>query len=418
MIDSETLETRPLSYRWVVMLTFTVTHATALMGALVLGILLPAMTDDLGLSPSEQGWLGSSALIGSLIFSLPFGWWLSRYRPKRIITVALAASAFFVFVQGWAPIFAVLLVGRLLFGLTAVARDPARALLIRQWLSKREIPLFNGILNAAFGLLLTAGFVVTPLVLKAFDDDWRNTLYSYAILNAVMALAWFLLGREKIVRRDSGRAASQEGTPLRSLFRYREPWLVGLGMVGYSMAQMAQFTFWPTFMKDTYGMSLVVSGFLIGVLGLVVAGGGLVIVPVLAKRAGNRLPLMVIGIGMGATFLGILATESIPILVAVLVVNGLARGAFWTIFNNIPFEIPARTPREIAITQALMQTMFWGGGVLGPILVGFIQEITGELEIGMVVAGLCPLAVTLTALFLPGKPRPQSLEAQRRGVQP
>jgi cyanate permease len=181
-------------------------------------------------------------------------------------------------------------------------------------------------------------------------------------------------------------------------------------MVGYSMAQMAQFTFWPTFMRDEFGMSLVTSGWLIGVLGLVVASGGFIVVPLLSRRAGNRAPLLIIGITLCVTFLGTLETDSIPVLVAVLIINGLGRGAFWTIFNTIPFELPGSRPREVALAQALMQTMFWGGGVLGPILVGFIHQATGDLKLAMVVIFIFPIAMTLASLIPSGRVKPRPME--------
>ena len=402
---------RPSSYRWVVMSTFSITHAIAIIGAMVLGILLPAITEDLGLSPSEQGWLGSSALIGNLVFSLPFGWWLSRYGAWRMTTITLSAGAFFVFVQGWAPTFALLLVGRLLFGLTVIARDPAKALLIRQWLPGKEVGLFNVIFNAVFGVALTAGFVVTPFVLEAFDEDWRMILYTYAILNGGLALVWIILGRERAYPDSDRRRISQEDTPLRSLVKYKELWLVGFGMLGYSIAQMAQLTFWPTFMKETYDMSLVTSGSLIGLLGLVVAAGGFVVLPLMSRAGGHRIPLVVIGLATTGTFLGVLVTDSVPVLVVSFVINGVMRGAFWTIFNTIPFELPDITPRGIAVAQSMMYTMFWAGGFLGPILVGFLHETTDNLELGMVVSSICPVGISLTALLLPGRVRRQSAGA-------
>ena len=343
---------------------------------------------------------------------MPFGWWLSRYSAKMMTTITLAAGTFFVFVQGWAPTFAVLLLGRLLFGLAGTARDPARAMLVQQWLPRREMILFNGILPTTFGVVQTASFVATPFLLKAFDGDWRNTFYVLGFLNVGMTLAWVLLGRENITQAYKRRIASQEGTPLQSLFRHREPWLVGIGMAGFAAAFQSQNTFWPTFMKDTYGTGLVASGFLMGIGGLVVVAGGFLVMPLLSKTGGNRLPLVVIGICMTGTFLGVLVTDVIPVLLPLFIVSSVARGALFTVFNTIPFELPGSSPREIAVTQSLMMTLLWIGGFLGPILVGFIQEATGDLGLGMIVSGSCPIILSLTALLLPGREKVQPIGAR------
>ena len=403
---------RTSSQKWVVMTAYSIGHAVATMSAMVVGILLPSMTEELGLSPSAQGWLGSSVVIGSLVASLPFGWWLSRYNPKMTTTITFLVGSLLVYLQGWAPTFAILLAGRILFGLTLVARDPPRALLVRQWLRGREIVLYFGLLNAIFGLSLSLAFVVTPFVLDAFGDDWRKTTYAFGGLNVALMAAWVLLGKEGDASDEPGSVQSDAGSPTQSLFKYREPWLVGLGMVGYALAQMAQITFWPTFMKETFGMSLVVSGLLMGILGVVVAGGGLVIVPLMSRTRGYRLPLIVLGLGMTGTYLGSLASDVIPFLILMFFVNGIFRGAFWTIFSSVPFQLPGSTPRDSAVFQSMMMTMFWGGGVLGPLVVGFIQDTTADLEAALIVSSVFPLLITFTAIFLPGRRRAPVVEAE------
>ncbi len=414
MVEKRTEPGTPYQ-KWVVMTTYSIGHAVATMSAMVLGILLPSMTEEMGLSPAEQGWLGSSAVIGSLVASLPFGWWLSRYNPKMTTTITFVVGSVLVFLQGWAPTFAMLLAGRIVFGLTLVARDPPRALLVRQWLRGREVVLYFGLLNAIFGLSLSLAFVVTPFLLDAFGDDWRKTTYTLAGLNVALTAAWVLLGKEGKADDGSEDAQSDAGPPIQGLFKYREPWLVGIGMVGYAFAQMAQITFWPTFMQETFDMSLVVSGFLIGILGVVVATGGLVIVPVMSRTKGNRLPLIVLGLGMTGTYMGLLFSDFIPLLILMFFVNGIFRGAFWTIFSSVPFELPGSTPRESAVFQSMMMTMFWGGGVLGPLTVGFIQDTTADLEAALIVSSLFPLLITFAAMFLPRR-RPAAVVEAKSGA--
>ena len=381
-------------------MTFNVAHASAIVGALVLGVLLPTMSEDLGLSPLQQGWLGSSAIIGSLILSIPFGLWFSRYRPMILTAITLFLGAGFVFMQAAASNFAILLLGRLLFGITPVAREASRVLLVRQWLPAREIQLSSGILNAVFGISLTISFVVAPLMLEAFDNNWRTTLYAWGYFSIGMAVAWLLLGRENRTVEYEQDSGSQEGSPMKSLFKYKEPWLLGVAILGYAIAQMSQFTFWPTFMKDEYGMSEVRAGMIIGVVGVVVAAGGLVMLPVIKRFGGYRIPLIGIGILIAATNLAVLFTGSMPILVGAFIVNGLARGGFWIPFTSLPFELPGILPREAAVVQGMMFSMLWLGSVVGPLLVAIIQTATGSLQLAMIISGVCPIAVTLTGLFI------------------
>ncbi len=94
-----------------------------------LGILLPQMTEDLGLTPVQAGLLGSSVFLGSLATALISSVVLSRYSPKRVTAIVTLLAAAFVALQGWAPSFSVLLATRFLFVVSMASRIQAEVLL-------------------------------------------------------------------------------------------------------------------------------------------------------------------------------------------------------------------------------------------------------------------------------------------------
>ena len=302
--------------------------------------------------------------------------------------------------QAAAPNVTVLLLGRLLFGLTPVAREASRVLLVRQWLPKKEIQLSSGILNAVFGVSLTVSFVVAPMLLEAFDNDWRQTLYAWGYFSVGMAVAWVLFGRENRTAEFQQEERSQEGSPMNSLFKYKEPWLLGIAIFGYAIAQMSQFTFWPTFMQEKYDMSLVQAGFIVGVVGVVVAAGGFVMLPVIRRMGGYRIPLIVIGLVVTVTSVAVLFTGSLPILIVTFIINGLARGGFWIPFTSLPFELPGILPREAAVVQGMMFSMLWVGSFVGPLLVATIHTATGSLQLAMIISALCPIVISIVGLMI------------------
>ena len=128
-------EEHPPAYRWVVIGTLTSGVATALTSIFVIGLLLPDISNELDLSPSQQGWLGASVVIGNLILGIPIALWLSRYRPWRVVALSFLGIGVFTLLQGWSPTIAILIAGRIALGISFIANQAPRALLIQQWTS-------------------------------------------------------------------------------------------------------------------------------------------------------------------------------------------------------------------------------------------------------------------------------------------
>ena len=99
-----------IGFRWVVLTHLGLANGTVVLFVLSLGVMLPSISKDLGLSPTMQGLLGSSALFGNLVLALPLSIVLSRYSGRIVLLGALVAMSVFGVGQAWAPMFAILLV--------------------------------------------------------------------------------------------------------------------------------------------------------------------------------------------------------------------------------------------------------------------------------------------------------------------
>ena len=155
------------SYRWVVMVIWMVSSVSGFMVVSTFGILLPEITAELGISPTQQGVLGSAAFWGNLTLAVPLSWLFSRFSPKTLTTVTMVFSTVFILVQASAPVFAVLLFGRLAFGFSVIARQPAQAILMQQWFPPREFVRVNAVGNTMFGLVVGGGVATAPFILSS-----------------------------------------------------------------------------------------------------------------------------------------------------------------------------------------------------------------------------------------------------------
>ena len=367
--------------------------------AITIGILLPTISSELHLSPGEQGVLGSSAFWGNLALAVPLGWWTSRFGPKILTTSTLVVGTACIFMQGLAPGFIVLLIARLGFGISIVARIPARAMVTQQWFPERQFIVVNSVSNLLFGLVVGGGLLATPFILSALGDNWRTTLHTFGGLFVVLTILWVVLGRE---RPTSGYLQSQiprEIGVLRGTLGYRDLWIVGIGFLGANVASSAFLTFFPTVMLETFQVPLRWSG---GVLALSIAVGGvsgLVYGYVVKHRHNGSLLLQASGLLMAVSYAAMTLTGSPALLLALSFVNGVTWG-FWPILYTVPFKLPGIRSREVGMALAFIAMMISAGSVLGPLMAGFLQQALGAPGLSLQILSFSALSLTAAGLLL------------------
>ncbi len=387
------------AYRWVVICLYLFSSVSAQMVINTLGILLPAISADLALSPGEQGILGSAPFWGTITLAIPIGWAGSRMSPKWLTAGTLVACALCLFLQSWSPAFAVLLLGRLLFGVGTIAQQPARALLTRQWFPPREVVMVNGLSNVFFGLVVGGGLALSPVLLILLGDDWRGTLRIFGFYYVALTAFWLVFGRDRVTEEFS-QGESQPILPLlRSALSHRDLWICGTGFAGATMAFSAFLSFYPTLMLQEYDISLRVSGLALA-LDVVLGGvGGLAIGYYAASWRKEGRFLQVLGILMVGSFLGMILTGSITMIYTMSIINGVA-WTFFPILITVPFTLRGIQPRQLAVAFSFTMMLISAGQALGPLFIGFLEEATGDLKQAMLIASFTPLSLIVAGATL------------------
>ncbi len=363
-----------------------------------LGILLPQMTEDLGLTPVQAGLLGSSVFLGSLATALISSVVLSRYSPKRVTAIVTLLAAAFVALQGWAPSFSVLLATRFLFVVSMASRIQAEVLLIQQWFPRKRIALINSISAGAVSTGQAAGMFVTPFLLLALGT-WRNLYYATGGLFLALLAVWMVVGRERAAPAQPTEGRLAEESPLRVLARHKRLWLLGAGPAGAALTFSAFMTFWPTFAIETHSLPLTTVGSMVALFPFAGIAVNLAAGP-LSDLIRRRKPLIwVPGLILPPAYIGLLSVGSVPGLTALMLLTGVCAWIWVSVIRTVPFDM-GLAPREIAVTTGLTGTLIPVGGASGPLIVGALLQLTGSLHTAMLAVVFFPMTLLL-ALLLP-----------------
>ena len=111
--------------------------------------------------------------------------------------------------------------------------------------------------------------------------------------------------------------------------------------------------------------------------------------------------LYLFGVLMVGTSLGLIVTDSLPLLFTIAVLNGIAWGYF-PILLTVPFHLPGIRIHEVPVAYAVLLTVVSLGLAVGPPLAGLLQERLENMVMVFVVMSLLSLSVTTSGIFLRG----------------
>ena len=123
-------------------------------------------------------------------------------------------------------------------------------------------------------------------------------------------------------------------------------------------------------------------------------------VPTLVKRR----PLVLAAGGLFSTlaYLGLTYADSTALVMAFGVLRGFSF-AYFPVLMIMVYMLPSIKPREVGMGLAFMETSIWIGAGMGPLLVGFLQEATGDLQFALLVCAFSPLVLLVSAALLRGR---------------
>lgn len=251
--------------------------------------------------------------------------------------------------------------------------------LVSLWFASRERGLAMGIYVTGANLSAVSGLALTnSLMMPLLDNDWRNVLFCYAAFASACGVIWFLIGGHSACRDVERRIAAE---PRRSQFDQirhllRVPLIhlilaIGMGIFFFNHGLGN----WLPEILRTGGMTPAEAGFWSAIptaVGILAA----LSIPRLASEP-HRITVMFL-IFLSAAIATLLLREAPgPLLVAGLVLQGIARGAMTATTMLLLIELPGVGSRNTGVAGGMFFSAAEIGGVLGPLLIGYVAHATG-----------------------------------------
>jgi predicted MFS family arabinose efflux permease len=363
------------------LLVYALVFCTEL-GQSMLFPLLPVLADEFALSDAQTGAVLAASTLATVVAAVPAGVLAARRGARFVCVLAAAAIALSAVVQALAPTFAVLLLGRVLFGAAFAGVWTAGMTLLADRAGTRAL----GTSVAIGGLAHLAG---PPLAGVLTDAAGRALPFALMAAGAAVVALGLVLVRGADVRATDAaelRAAARAVT--------REPVLRGavvmIALVG-TLTGVVGLVVPLVLDREGFGPTQIGAVFALG--SVMWIGSSL-----LAVRAGTRAVSAGVG-GVGAVLIGLAAllpafTSAAPVVIGFVVLRALLQAPLSTI--NYPLgERGARLAGVATGTVMGLLNLVWGAcAAAAPLLTGALLQATSAQLVFVALAALCALAGT------------------------
>jgi MFS family permease len=185
------------SYKWYVLAVLTLVYTFNFVDRQIIGIVSPAIKEDLGLSDSMLGLLkGLAFAVLYTTLGIPIAWAADRWNRVNIVTISLAVWSAFTALSGFAQNAVQLALARVGVGVGEAGGSPPSHSIISDYFPKERrataLSLFS--LGIPFGQMLA--FLAGGWVLE--NLGWRNAFLIVGVPGLVLAILLKLTVKEPI----------------------------------------------------------------------------------------------------------------------------------------------------------------------------------------------------------------------------
>ena len=341
--------------------------------------------EDLHLTFTQLGMLGSAFFWTYALAQIPMGWLAERYGAQRVLAAGLAVWALATLLVGVVAGFVLLFTLRLLLGIGESVGFPCTSKILASTVPKQSLATANGIIAFAYLMGPGVGTLIGGMLMMQFG--WRATFVIFGAASLLWLWPWSRVRIQHSAREDQ---ATQVATTA-MILRQRALWGTGLGHFSSNYTFYFMLSWLPLYLVHERGFSDLEMTRFTGAAYLVNAvfamGGGWALDRYIRRGGSTNLGYKtMLGASQVGYIIGMLCVALAPrpvALVAIFVyqaVCGFQSPGVFAVSQIIAG--PAAAGRWVGIQNTIGNL----AGVVALPLTGFVVDWTGHFTLAFVLA--------------------------------
>ncbi|MFB6836989.1 MFS transporter [Streptomyces sp. NPDC056361] len=409
--------------RWQVVVLLFVAVVINYVDRSSLSVALPVVAKEFDFDAGVSGLVLGAFFWTYAVFQIPCGRLVDRFGARRVLAVAAVAWSLVTMATGLSSGWVWLLGFRMLLGVTQAAMFPAGTSCVALWFPRDERATASGLYDsgARVGTLVTLPVFAALMVVVG----WRGAFAVVGAVGLVWALVWWWMFRDRPtehpgvsvaelrhIRRTepdppSADTVEARGPDWRVLLRSRAVWGTIVAVVAQSYVIYFFITWFPSYLVDARGFTLLELGFFGMIPGLAAIGGNWLggwASDALVKRGRTltfaRKSCAAGGLLVSASMGAAAVVPGAGAALALLSLSFAGVSFATSVLLTIPADLsPPGTP--LAGTLQSLQNTFSGfAGIASPLIVGVLKDVTGSFVPGLLSAALVAVLGSLALLVV------------------
>lgn len=365
------------------------------------GALMPGLIESFAMTPSQVGYVNSTAAIGMLMANMVGGMVSDRLGKHWLYIGGGALAAVMTLWQSALVLYLPFLMISFVAGVGRAMTNLTGNALVADLHPERR-GFYVGMIHVLFGM----GALVGPLIGTAFLQaglDWRSVYAMIAIAQIVLSVALWLSARTVPAASlaPAARAPGQAGgaMPMRPVM------LVALGMAFYTASQSTVVTWYATYVQNGLGLGASIGAWSLTSFWIGMVIGRTATMWISDRFEGKAVLLLYTGLGGIATLLTVLLHSPVPIYAA-MVCSGLLTGGTWPQALAYVYRV---APHATGRATGLITVANGISAIILPSLTGWVAERVGLS--GAIWSGFSYLVIAFACFMLVPRQEPEAKPA-------
>lgn len=408
--------------RWMVLGVLSLGVAFNYLDRSTLSVALPYIQKDIHMSTTVTGIILSGFFWSYVIFQIPAGYIGDKIGPRLTqgfsAIVWGLATALNALSRGFFSFFGL----RFVLGAAESPLYTSGSKAIKEWFPKKERSFASGTFNNASKL---GGTVATPIIAILITTlGWRMSFAIVGFIAFVWGIIWMKFYKSprkykgitdeelELIEGDQEEVNENisEEIPkyaVTKLFKQKTMWCMMIGFFSINFVSYFFFTWFPTYMINTYHLKLLTFGF-IGVLpgiSAIIGGwiGGILCDQLYRKgystTVSRKIPL-ILGLLLSCV-IGLAAiSHNIWFTLTVLCIANAAATGAGSVVWTLPADV-APNSNMIGVIGGIQNAAANIAGIICPILIGIILSISNSYSLPLIISGGVAFIGAVAYLLMP-----------------